>query len=72
MAIRVDGRANSPNLSLFADTPMSQDEMLGYLLLGRPLYQDGQLTLVNESAGRNDSTLLTSAVLSLGSKGGQG
>ncbi|HNB20126.1 MAG TPA: translocation/assembly module TamB domain-containing protein, partial [Agitococcus sp.] len=73
VGVRVDGRANSPNLSLFADTPMSQDEMLGYLLLGRPLYQDGQLTLVNESAtGRNDSTLLASAALSLGIKSGQG
>lgn len=73
VGVRVDGRANSPNLSLFADTPMSQDEMLGYLLLGRPLYQDSQLTLVNESAtGRNDSTLLASAALSLGIKSGQG
>ncbi len=74
VGVRVEGRANAPTLTLFADTPMSQDEMLGYLLLGRPLYQDGQLSLLQESntTGRNDSTLLASAALSLGIKSGQG
>ncbi len=68
VGVRVEGRANAPTLTLFADTAMSQDEMLGYLLLGRPLYQDGQL---NTGSG-NDSALLASAALGLGIKGGQG
>lgn len=73
VGVRVDGRANLPNLTLFADTPMSQDEMLGYLLLGRPLYQDGQLAILdNTNTGNNDGALLASAALSLGVKGGQG
>ena len=73
VGVRVDGRANLPNLSLFADTAMSQDEMLGYLLLGRPLYQDGQLAILDtNNTGRNDGALLASAALSLGVKSGQG
>ncbi len=73
VGVRVDGRANLPNLTLFADSPMSQDEMLGYLLLGRPLYQDGQLAILDpNSSGKNDGALLASAALSLGVKGGQG
>ena len=73
VGVRVDGRANLPNLTLFADTAMSQDEMLGYLLLGRPLYQDGQLEILDSnSSGKNDGALLASAALSLGVKGGQG
>jgi translocation and assembly module TamB len=73
VGVRVDGRANLPNLTLFADTPMSQDEMLGYLLLGRPLYQDGQLAILDtNNTGRNDGALLASAALSLGVKSGQG
>lgn len=68
VGVRVDGRANAPNLTLFADTAMNQDEMLGYLLLGRPLYQDGQLN----TGGGNDGALLASAAIGLGIKGGQG
>ena len=69
MVVRVEGRANAPTLTLFADTAMTQDEMLGYLLLGRPLYQEGQLNL---GGAGNDTALLASAALSLGIKGGQG
>lgn len=69
VGVRVEGRANAPTLTLFADTAMTQDEMLGYLLLGRPLYQEGQLNL---GGGGNDSALLASAALSFGIKGGQG
>ena len=71
VGVRVEGRANAPTLTLFSDTAMNQDEMLGYLLLGRPLYQDGQLSLTNNN-NSNDSALLASAALSLGIKGGQG
>jgi len=43
------------------------------LLLGRPLYQDGQLSILgNNTNTGSDNTLLTSAALSLGIKGGQG
>ena len=38
-------KGEPPTLTLFADSAMTQDEMLGYLLLGRPLYQEGQLNL---------------------------
>ena len=69
VGVRVEGRANAPTLTLFADTAMTQDEMLGYLLLGRPLYQEGQLNL---GGAGNDTALLASAALSLGIKGGQG
>ena len=69
VGVRVEGRANAPTLTLFADSAMTQDEMLGYLLLGRPLYQEGQLNL---GGGGNDSALLASAALSFGIKGGQG
>ncbi len=73
VGVRVEGRANAPTLTLFSDSPMNQDEMLGYLLLGRPLYQDGQLSVLgNNSNTGNDNTLLTSAALSLGIKGSQG
>jgi translocation and assembly module TamB len=68
VGVRVEGRANAPRLTLFSDTAMTQDEMLGYLLLGRPLYQDGQLS----TGSGNDGALLASAAIGLGIKGGQG
>lgn len=68
VGVRVEGRANAPTVQLFADTPMTQDEMLGYLLIGRPLYQEGRLNV----GGGNDTAMLASAALSLGIKGGQG
>lgn len=68
VGVRVEGRANSPTMQLISDTPMTQDEMLGYLLIGRPLYQEGRLSV----GGGNDTALLTSAALSLGIRGGQG
>lgn len=73
VGVRVEGRANAPKLTLFSDTPMSQDEVLGYLLLGRPLYQEGQLSVFgnNTDAGNTDNALLASAALSLGIKGGE-
>lgn len=33
--VRIQGRAPNPTVSLYADTPMSQQDMLSYLLLGR-------------------------------------
>jgi translocation and assembly module TamB len=68
VGVRVEGRANAPTVQLFADTAMTQDEMLGYLLIGRPLYQEGRLNV----GGGNDTALLTSAALSLGIRSGQG
>lgn len=68
VGVRVEGRANAPTVQLFSDTPMTQDEMLGYLLIGRPLYQEGRLNV----GGGNDTALLASAALSLGIRGGQG
>lgn len=68
VGVRVEGRANAPTVQLFSDTPMTQDEMLGYLLIGRPLYQEGRLNV----GGGSDTALLASAALSLGIRGGQG
>lgn len=70
VGVRVEGRANAPTVQLIADTPMTQDEMLGYLLVGRPLYQEGRLSVGGNSG--NDTALLTSAALSLGIRSGQG
>ena len=69
VGVRVEGRANAPTVQLFSDTAMTQDEMLGYLLIGRPLYQEGRL---NVGSTGSDASLLASAALSLGVKGGQG
>lgn len=42
VGVRVQGRANQPEATLFSDTAMSQEEIVSYLVLGRPLDAQGR------------------------------
>ena len=42
VGVRVEGRANAPEATLFSDTAMSQEEIVSYLVLGRPLDTQGR------------------------------
>ncbi|HET8730327.1 MAG TPA: translocation/assembly module TamB domain-containing protein, partial [Moraxellaceae bacterium] len=65
VGVRVEGRANQPEATLFSDTPMSQEEMVSYLVLGRPL----------DTSGRPDgggSLTAAAAAIKLGATGAGG
>jgi translocation and assembly module TamB len=57
---RVRGLLAAPELSLFSEPPMAQQEQLSYLVLGRPL----------ESASASESSAMSRAALALGLRGG--
>jgi translocation and assembly module TamB len=57
---RVRGTLEQPDFSLFSEPPMSQQEQLSYLVLGRSL----------EQAPEGESSALAQASLALGVKGG--
>ncbi len=57
---RVRGRLAQPELSLFSEPPMPQQEQLSYLVLGRPL----------DDASGSESSAMSSAALALGLRGG--
>ena len=57
---RVRGRLAAPELSLFSEPPMPQQEQLSYLVLGRPL----------DDASQSESSAMSSAALALGLRGG--
>jgi translocation and assembly module TamB len=57
---RVRGVLTAPELSVFSEPPMPQQEQLSYLVLGRPL----------ESASASESSAMSQAALALGLKGG--
>jgi len=59
--VHVTGPADSPILTLFSKPPMNQDDILSYLLIGRPLRE----------ATSNDADILITAASSLGFKGGE-
>lgn len=67
VGVRVTGRANAPEAELFSDEPMSQEQIVSYLVLGRPL---------NEETGRpeagNPNLAAAAAAIRLGAKGGAG
>ncbi len=67
VGLRVSGRANAPEVSFFSDSGLNQEEILSYLILGQPLYKDGQL---NTGEGNSTNLALASAAIKLGSKGG--
>lgn len=69
VGIRVAGRANAPEVSFFSDSALSQEEIISYMVLGRPLYKDGQL---NTEGGGNANLALAAAAIKLGAKQGQG
>lgn len=49
VGLRVSGRANAPEISFYSDANLSQEEIISYLVFGRPLYQNGQLNVGNSS-----------------------
>lgn len=65
VGVRVEGRANSPEVSFFSDGGgLSQEEILSYLVLGRPL---------DTSSGREGPNLsAAAAAIKLGATGGAG
>ncbi len=63
VGVRVAGRVNTPEVSFFADNGgLSQEEILSYLVLGRPLDQQG---------GENNLSAAAAAI-KLGATGGAG
>ncbi|MCC2637401.1 MAG: hypothetical protein K0Q68_1120 [Moraxellaceae bacterium] len=65
VGVRVEGRANQPEATLFSDSPMSQEEIVSYLVLGRPLDTQGR----PESAG---NLTAAAAAIKLGATGAGG
>ena len=57
---RVRGLLAAPELSLFSEPPMAQQEQLSYLVLGRPL----------DDTSESESSAMSRAALALGAKGG--
>jgi len=64
VGIRVQGRANVPEATLFSEPAMAQEEMLSYLILGRPL--------AGRTQGASNDAMLAAAAIKLGARGGQG
>ena len=58
--LQVQGAANNPQITLFSTPSMSQDNILAYIVLGRPI---GEASVA-------DAALLASAATGLGIKGG--
>ncbi|QBQ54036.1 translocation/assembly module TamB domain-containing protein [Nitrosococcus wardiae] len=58
--VRIQGLANAPVLTLFSEPTMNEDNILAYLLLGRPL----------ATASGDEGSLLAKAATSLGLSGG--
>ncbi|WP_299073200.1 translocation/assembly module TamB domain-containing protein [uncultured Paraglaciecola sp.] len=55
--LKVEGEVQSPNVSVFSEPVMEQQQVLAYMLTGRGL---------GESSGDSQDTVLTNALLSLG------
>lgn len=66
VGVRVEGRANAPEATLFSDTAMSQEEIISYLVLGRPLDTSGK------AEGGNGNLAAAAAAIKLGATGGAG
>ncbi|MDF3029587.1 MAG: hypothetical protein K0R03_145 [Moraxellaceae bacterium] len=66
VGVRVQGRANAPEATLFADESMSQEEIVSYLVLGRPLDATGR-----PETGAGNMTAAAAAI-KLGATGGAG
>jgi len=58
--LHVQGAANNPQITLFSEPSMSQDDILAYIVLGRPI---GEASVA-------DAALLASAATGLGIEGG--
>jgi translocation and assembly module TamB len=66
VGVKVEGRADAPVATLFSDTAMSQEEIISYLVFGRPLDTSGKPS----SGGANLSA--AAAAIKLGATGGAG
>lgn len=66
VGVRVQGRANAPEATLFSDESMSQEEIVSYLVLGRPLDASGR-----PESGAGNLTAAAAAI-KLGATGGAG
>lgn len=64
VGIRVQGRANAPEATLFSEPTMPQEEMLSYLVLGR--------SLASRQPGAGNDAMLAAAAIKLGAHGGEG
>lgn len=60
VGVHVTGSIKDPNLSLFSEPPMSQEQQLSWLVLGRPLSRTSS----------TENSALSQAALALGLKGG--
>jgi translocation and assembly module TamB len=67
VGVRVQGRANAPEATLFSDQSMSQEEIVSYLVLGRPLDSTGR-----PQAGDGGNLAAAAAAIKLGATGGAG
>lgn len=67
VGIRVEGRANAPEATLFSEPTMPQADMLSYLVLGRPLAQRA-----TDGSNAGNDAMLAAAAIKLGAKGGEG
>lgn len=66
VGIRVEGRANAPEATLFSEPAMAQADMLSYLVLGRPL------AIRSADGSTNNDAMLAAAAIKLGARGGEG
>ncbi|MDP2226147.1 MAG: translocation/assembly module TamB domain-containing protein, partial [Moraxellaceae bacterium] len=65
VGIRVEGRANAPEATLFSEPTMPQEEVLAYLVLGRSLAS----TTASQQEGNN--VVLAAAAIKLGARGSE-
>ncbi len=60
--LRIEGRPESPRVSLFSEPAMSDDDVLSYIILGRPIGESGP----------DGGNMMAQAALALGIAGGGG
>lgn len=66
VGVRVEGRADAPEVTLFSEPAMAQADMVSYLVLGRPLASRRA-----DGSSSNDA-MIAAAAIKLGAKGGEG
>lgn len=66
VGVRVEGRADAPEATLFSEPAMAQADMVSYLVLGRPLASR------RADGSSNNDAMLAAAAIKLGVKGGDG
>lgn len=67
VGVRMEGRANAPEAELFSDTPMAQEEIISYLVLGRPLENN-----TGSATGGSSNLAAAAAAIKLGATGSAG